>query len=293
LDCVANPLGLVATLLEAFPTERTTVHLMDMQGIANVEMDVGHVIACDVLEVPCTTQHWLPNLDNIPISLNTRVGDSGLTSSQLEDMGWLLRQRDCSYRRQLQRHVFTGRDNNSNKDDSSSSSMLILHYADTIWDGCDDDDEEEGEEHDEFSSFLSGDHHVRNTTWLMEHLQSQVGCGPLSRTALEDLRRQHQESKPKPSPPSSSMRLSEIHPRTIQTSRVTPSSVSQHSIDRYGVLYEDLSLHQTAIMNLLAVNLLVVAIMGSFLGRVKCNCFLVRPRRYHAVPTTSRDGRRS
>jgi len=191
LDCVANPLGLVAALLETFPTERTTVYIMDMQGIAEVNRDVGHVIACDVLEVPCTTQHWLPNLENTPIKLNERSGHPGLTSSQLEDMGWLLRQRDCSYRRQLQEYVSIGTSNNSHtkKNTSLPSSTLILHYADTIWDGCDDDpdDDEEEEQEEEGNagvpSFPSRDRFVRNTTWLFEHLQSQVGCGPLSRTA--------------------------------------------------------------------------------------------------------------
>ena len=187
LDCVANPLGLVTALLEAFPSTTTstttTVHLLDMQGIAALHRDVGHVVACDILQVPCTDHHWLPQIDH-PIVQNSRSRPSGLTMDQLDDMEWILRYRDCSYRRQLLSPppppLLVAQPPGSTPNASASS--LFLHYAETLWEGCEEVDDDDD---DDDSMYRYG----RNTTWLLEHLQSQVGCGPLPATAIGEWRR--------------------------------------------------------------------------------------------------------
>ena len=198
LDCVATPLGLVAALLEAFSadssfsssssttstrTTRTTVHLLDMQGIAALHRDVGHVVACDILQVPCTDHHWLPQIDH-PIVQNSRSRPSGLTMDQLDDMEWILRYRDCSYRRQLLSPppppLLVAQPPGSTPNASASS--LFLHYAETLWEGCEEVDDDDD---DDDSMYRYG----RNTTWLLEYLQSQVGCGPLPATAIGEWRR--------------------------------------------------------------------------------------------------------
>jgi hypothetical protein len=162
LDCVANPLGLVQALLQQQPQQppqnnnhnnnHWKVDLMDMQGIATQGLDVAHIIACQVLQVPCTSEHWLEGIER-PILRNKKIGDPGLSLEQLDDLEWILRQRDCGYRSYLQHHP-----------------NLQVHYGDTLWEGCDDDDEIISSS--SFSSSL-----FVNTTFLLELLQSQVGCG--------------------------------------------------------------------------------------------------------------------
>jgi len=279
LDCVANPLGLIATLLEAFPTEMTTVHLMDMQGIGEIRRDVGHVIACDVLHVPCTTKHWLPNIKR-PIIQNRRKGDSGLSTQQLDDMEWLFLQRDCSYRKQLQDHIFLSppqkkANDKTNESHNISLSSLVLHYAEKLWDECHIAMQEEE------TQLI-----FRNTTWLMEHLQSQVGCGPLSGTAIEDVRKQYQKNKKTPINLSSNPRQSEINSMTVRPSNIDHRPILSSSpldvqapdeVDGHHGLQQqqpdDVFLKKTATTQLIGMYLFLIVVIGTILRRVKCHRF--------------------
>lgn len=140
LDCVTNPLGLADALLK----RGWEVRLMDMAGIASKDRDVGHVVACDVLGVACD-DHWLPGLDH-PIQQNKKSGDPRLNEKQLDDMEWILRQRDCSYRSTL----------------VANSNFRVLE-GEAIWEDCLDDPRVST---------------LRNTTWLLQLMQTQVGCRP-------------------------------------------------------------------------------------------------------------------
>lgn len=166
LDCVANPLGFVEALVDFWTSRHNvTIHLLDMGGIAQAERDVAHVVACDVLGVECTENHWLPDLDE-PLVENVRSGDPELTDEELDAMEWVLQQRDCSYHQQIMEFSKA----------STATPHLRLHYAEKFWDSC--------EAHHRNASIFT------NTTFLLELLQSQAGCGPLSPIAIDDMRSQ-------------------------------------------------------------------------------------------------------
>jgi hypothetical protein len=184
LDCVANPLGLTKALLEYWNdyqhrtanVANVTVHLLDMQGIAQVQRDVGHIVACDVLGVKCTANHWLPQVQEEPILQNAKSGNPGLSKEQLLDLEWILRQRDCWYRAGLEKWATTS---SSSSSTAASAPRLKWHYAETLWDQCDDD----------------GLARFANTTFLLDVLQSQVGCGTMSASSLHHLRLRRQANR--------------------------------------------------------------------------------------------------
>jgi len=183
LDCVANPLGFIEALLDFWDKklqsetlDTTTrpsvlVHLLDMEGIAGQKRDVGHVLACDVLGVNCTADHWLPDVER-PILRNAKTGNPELSDAQMEEMEWILRQRDCSYRQRLVEAttVLAGQ----------GSTRLHLHYADTLWDACS-------------TNYRYDSSMFANTTFLLDLLQSQVGCGHRSQTAIAELQKRQRE----------------------------------------------------------------------------------------------------
>lgn len=260
LDCVANPLGLVQAVLSEItpPTKNTTtttttmtrivVHLMDMQGIESMDRDVGHVIACDVLKVPCTDNHWLPQIEH-PIVKNRRSRPSGLTEAQLQDMEWVLQQRDCSYRQELDHAVKNGK--------------LQLHYGDHLWDSCPEDDESLSQ------VTLS---HYQNTTWLMDLLQSQVGCGSSSmsfESTIGDLRRQRQGGM-----------SSKGIDTTLNTKRYGVSLGGRSSLPHHHKTNalnnphqppeeHQMIIHQTATAQIFVLYLLLLACVATILRRIK------------------------
>jgi hypothetical protein len=141
LDCVANPIGLANALAERFGSQ-ATIHILDMQGVEAADLDVSHVLTCDILgDVPCS-DGWVEGMEH-PQRLNQKFGNPGITQHQLEEMEWFFIQRDCAFQKAL-----------------ANQSNLQVHYGDTIWEHCNDP-------HPGFG----------NTTLLLELLQSQVGCG--------------------------------------------------------------------------------------------------------------------
>jgi hypothetical protein len=303
LDCVANPLGLVTALLEAFPstpTTTTTVHLMDMWGIENLHRDVGHVVACDVLQVPCTEDHWLPNIEQ-PIRQNNRSKHAGLTQSQLEEMEWVLRYRDCSYYHQLHQHELL------------SPSSLSLHYADTIWDGCNPPTTSSTDSTTSGADDYDSDgieRYARNTTWLMDLFQSQVGCGTLPPTAIMHLIWKEKRTQKRAG---SANRDTARMPRTVPLK--TRSTTSTEPIIRGGITggggalgltrsrasadpsspsqqgneHHDLLKH-TATAQVATLLLLLVAFTGTVFRRVKCRTIQPPQRLANRRQSMSRRG---
>ena len=136
LDSVANPLGLV----QAFRSNKWKVTLIDMGGVEERRLDVAHVIACEVLKAPCVSG-WLEGLEQI--LQNKKTGDPGMSEEQLEEMEWILRQRDCAYQENMER------------DDG----ITILHRH-SLWKDC-----------------TSPNPDFLNTTFLFNLLQTQMKCG--------------------------------------------------------------------------------------------------------------------
>jgi hypothetical protein len=146
LNSVGNPLGIVQTLLSK---GLLNVTLIDMGGVERAKLDISHVIACDVLNVPCE-DGWVEGLNRTGLRANERNHDPGLTSKQIEEIEWVLRQRDCAYMRSLESYIGNG--------------LTILH-RDTLWRDCDE-------------APIEIQQQLQNTTFLHFLLQSQIDCGP-------------------------------------------------------------------------------------------------------------------
>jgi hypothetical protein len=146
LDAVSNPLGLV----RAFRANSWKVTLIDMAGVANDQMDVAHVVACEVLKVPCQNG-WVGGVVE-QILQNTKTGDPEMTLQQIEGMEFLLRQRDCAYRDELEQ----------------DNGVQILHKF-ALWDGCDAPSSVSSLSSNSLAEY-------RNTTFLLKLLREQMGC---------------------------------------------------------------------------------------------------------------------
>jgi hypothetical protein len=77
------------------------VTLIDMGGVDKAGLDISHVIACQVLQVPCTKNGHVQGLEHKHLHSNRREADPGLTVEQLDELEWLFRQRDCAYAQDL------------------------------------------------------------------------------------------------------------------------------------------------------------------------------------------------
>eukprot|EP00980_Cylindrotheca_fusiformis_P026665 scaffold16852_cov83-Cylindrotheca_fusiformis.AAC.1 len=185
LDCVANPIGLAYALAERFGSQ-ATIHILDMQGIEAAELDVSHVLACDILEdVPCS-DGWVQGMEHPP-RLNQKFGNPGISQAQLEEMEWFFVQRDCTFEKALM-----------------SEPNLRMHHGDSIWEHCNDP-------HPGFG----------NTTVLLQLLQSQVGCTKANSNAIvKELLQQPRVDLVSPKEPSS-----QDSPRAASDIGVTVSAV--------------------------------------------------------------------
>ena len=187
LDCVANPLGFVDALLQQQQKAAAaaggggrlwTVDLMDMQGISEAGKDISHTIACHVLgDIPCV-DGWVQGVGGgARLVHNQRSGDSKLSPQQWNDLEWILRQRDCTYQQKLLRYQELG--------------VLKIHFGNTIWDGCDPNI---NHNHSNNSSNNKG--LFLDTTFLLELLQQQLGCGKNSTDlSIAEYREQHKMQK--------------------------------------------------------------------------------------------------
>jgi hypothetical protein len=90
LDCVANPLGLVHELLTKLPSMTAiTVTLLDIGDISNKGLDIYHVSACDILNLPCMNG-WVRGIHNRTLLVNpkTKALDNDITKTELDKMEW-------------------------------------------------------------------------------------------------------------------------------------------------------------------------------------------------------------
>jgi hypothetical protein len=146
LDCVANPLGLA----NAFVQQNWTVSLIDMGGVTARDLDIAHVSACDVLQVPCT-DGWVRGVNRTLLMNPKRRSLDDVSDRQLDEMEWLLRQRDCVYQT-----AWFGLDTNPN---------LSILYQDSLWKDCPAN-----------NSPSIANHQLWNTTYMVQLLQSQFDC---------------------------------------------------------------------------------------------------------------------
>jgi hypothetical protein len=137
LDSVANPLGLV----QAFRSNNLPVKLIDLGGVTELGLDVAHVIACEILKVPCVGG-WLEGLEQI--LQNKKMGDPEISEKQVREMEWIFRQRDCAYQAKLQ----------------ADDGIEIFHRH-SLWEDC--------------PTPAVAD--FANTTFLLNLLRAQIGCG--------------------------------------------------------------------------------------------------------------------
>ncbi|KAL3931170.1 MAG: hypothetical protein SGBAC_011433 [Bacillariaceae sp.] len=204
LDCVSNPLGLVQALLSLNkPPNRipVKVYLIDMGGIAKQSLDISHVSACHILKVPCNSgnsgnvnaaamigtnhrqqQHWVAGIGQRTLHMNpkSKSTQGDVTAQHLEEMEWIFRQRDCSYRSELLQYLEQHNEDNDHDRDYDDKKLEIL-FRDSLWDDCDDDLEPNS--HQVFT----------NTTLMLSLLQSQFGCASDGLSVNANLTKMHQE----------------------------------------------------------------------------------------------------
>jgi hypothetical protein len=146
---VANPLFLVSTLLKH---NVRNVTLIDMGGVERDQLDIAHVISCEVMRVPCQ-DGWVQGLNDTAFRSNAHDLDPGLSRIQIEEIEWLLRQRDCSYQSELEPYIT-----------DKNGGLTVLH-RDSLWKDC-----------EQFDYQVQQD--LRNTTWLLHLIQSHANVGP-------------------------------------------------------------------------------------------------------------------
>jgi hypothetical protein len=138
-NTVAHPLRMV----DVFRKQGWKVALMDIGGIHRDGMDLPNTISCEVMGVPCTKGrvdgldlveakkmdplHHNPNTHHREQHNNHRGkysndqddDTSGLSSFQKQQLEWLFRQRDCFFKKDLE------------KDPG-----VTLHHLDSLWKDC-------------------------------------------------------------------------------------------------------------------------------------------------------------
>lgn len=156
LDSVANPLGLVQALLRVQDDTSFHVTLLDMGGISNKGLDIAHVSACAILQVPCK-EGWVKGIDRILQQNRKQKPLENVTLEQVEQIERWFRLRDCAYEKELQA--------------TASQQKLTVLYQDTLWQSC-----------SSFDANLA--QQLLNTTFFLELLQSQFDCGDTGKSIL-------------------------------------------------------------------------------------------------------------
>jgi len=169
LDCVSNPLGLTLHLLERLP-ERVKVWLIDMGGVLDHGFDISHVSACHILGLPCT-DGWVRGINRTLVMNPKSRPLNGVSSTQLDEMNWILRQRDCIYQSKLEDFRRKGR-------------LKILYPQDLSWTHC---------QKCSTIDLMDDDNDIfQNTTFLLQAMRSQFGCQSDHSVNLTDISRTSQ-----------------------------------------------------------------------------------------------------
>lgn len=86
-------------LAERFLDKGLNVVLIDVSGVIDKGYDLSYVIACDVMNVPCTKDKVIEGSNQVPSVKNQKSGgDMGrITERQIEAINNVIRKRDCSF----------------------------------------------------------------------------------------------------------------------------------------------------------------------------------------------------
>lgn len=149
LDCVANPVGLALHLAEALPA-MVKVWLIDMGGVSDRDLDISHVSACHILGLPCR-DGWVRGINRTLVVNPKSRPLHGVSNIQLDEIDWLLRQRDCTYQLRVEEFLRNNR-------------LEILYPRDLSWTQC------------QTVPIPNALADFQNTTFLLQAMQSQFGC---------------------------------------------------------------------------------------------------------------------
>jgi hypothetical protein len=142
-----NPLGIANTLIDNY---NWNVALVDMEGAAQADMEIGHVILCNVLE----------QCDNTSLNANftedhtENHGFGSLGHGQQQQLEQLFRERDCYYQ-----PILEGKNSDNNK-------KFTALYPNTLWRGCLDDQSESYQR-------------LADVDTLVNAIQAQKSCGDM------------------------------------------------------------------------------------------------------------------
>jgi hypothetical protein len=143
LDTAMNPLRLATE----YRKQGWNVVLIDMGGAMDDNLDVAHVLSCEVLgEVDCKDGWVSDKVDKTYHENSLDKEFNGLYDSGKNDLEQLLRERDCYYESILR----------------EDGGFVVLH-EDTIWQGCLPENQDLYEQ-------------LTNTTNLFNAIRSQKGC---------------------------------------------------------------------------------------------------------------------
>ena len=127
-----NTLGAIDSLglVEKFLNKGLNVVIADISGITNSGYDISNVIACEILQVPCTDQNQVKG-SSPPLVMNTKHNFKGtidLSDEQLDLMDQVMKDFDCKYKTMLK---------TSNNKDERLKLLYPTELMD-IMDSCDD-----------------------------------------------------------------------------------------------------------------------------------------------------------
>jgi hypothetical protein len=146
LDTAMNPLKLA----NVYRREGWKVVLIDMGGVLEKELDVAHVVSCDVLENTDCQNGWLSNSSTTYHENSIDRAFDSLYSGDQEHLEQLFRERDCHYQSVLE----------------NDEGFTVLH-PDTLWEGCLPDQDGNAVLYEKLAT---------DTTYLMNAMKSQKGC---------------------------------------------------------------------------------------------------------------------
>lgn len=184
LHAQMNPLKLAKSILQQYKWQ---VALMDMEGIEEADLDVSHVIACQIMHVACTKDEtWVKQHVHQAMHENDSVYDdesgelasnaTGLSEQDQELAEDLFRFRDCGLKDEilsLMNASYRPEAPSSPPSDDFSSIGLTVYHSSSLWHGC----------HPEMAHVYE---QVQNPDFMFQALLSQTECAAPTVT-IEDL----------------------------------------------------------------------------------------------------------
>ena len=120
-----NPMFLALTYLE----EGYNVVVIDLGGVKEAAKELPHLIACDVIGVPCNAKGKVNGLWNVKPKLNATndIVPEVLSDHHMEEIELLFRYRDCIYQHYIVEKLLQDQENHPFK----------VIEQDTLWQDCD------------------------------------------------------------------------------------------------------------------------------------------------------------